>query len=46
MRDDLKNRISKADERAVNLFKRYPVVGGSVLVIGILIGLALGWWLL
>lgn len=45
-KDELKDRIDKVDERTVNLFKRYPIVGGLVFIAGYICGVLMGWWLL
>ncbi len=41
-REELKKRAELAPERAKNLFKRYPVVGAAVFLVGALAGFALG----
>ena len=43
-KDELKERAEKVDERALALFKKYPLVGTAVLLVGFLIGLGVGVW--
>jgi hypothetical protein len=45
-KEELKKRASLVDDRAVNLFKRYPMVGAAVFIAGMIVGLILGWRLL
>jgi hypothetical protein len=44
--NELKKRAALVDERAVNLFKRYPLVGAAVFLAGFIAGVVVGWWLL
>ena len=39
---ELKQRIDRADERAINLFKKYPIVGTIVLLVGFVLGVIVG----
>ena len=41
-KEELKKRASLVDERAKNLFKRYPLVGAAVFLVGVVVGFALG----
>jgi predicted heme/steroid binding protein len=40
---DIKDRIDKADERTIALFKKYPVVGSLVFLAGFAVGAFLVW---
>jgi len=40
--DNLKGRAEKVDDRVVALFKRYPLVGGTVLLVGFGLGFLAG----
>lgn len=42
-KDELKKRASLADERLVNLFKRYPIVGALAMLIGFGLGCLVMW---
>lgn len=39
---EIKERIDKVDDRSIMLFKKYPFVGALVLIVGALIGFAIG----
>ena len=41
MKQTTKERLSKVDDRAINLFKRYPFVGAAVFIAGIIVGAGL-----
>lgn len=41
-KEELKKRAGLVDERAKNLFKRYPMVGAAVFLAGGVAGFALG----
>jgi hypothetical protein len=41
---ELKKRAELADERVINLFKRYPLVGIIVSTVGMLIGIGICNW--
>jgi len=44
--DDIKDRIDKVDDRLLMLFKKYPLVGAAVFLVGLAVGLAIGAWVL
>lgn len=41
---DIKDRVDKVDERVVALFKRYPLVGAAVFLVGVAVGVGIGAW--
>ena len=41
-KEELKKRASLLDERTVNLFKRYPLVGVVVVIAGFVLGFVVG----
>lgn len=41
-KEELKKRASLVDDRAINLFKRYPLVGSVVLIVGFVLGFVVG----
>ena len=41
---ELKQRAGLVDDRAIVLFKKYPLVGVAVLLVGFLIGFAVGYF--
>ncbi len=43
-KQELKQRAGLVDDRAIVLFKKYPLVGAAVLLVGFVIGFAVGYF--
>jgi hypothetical protein len=43
-KQELKQRAGLVDDRAIVLFKKYPLVGAAVLLVGFVIGFLVGYF--
>ncbi len=43
---EMEDRVKQIDDRSIMLFKKYPLVGASVFLVGVVVGIIIGKWAL